>query len=132
MLGQRKTVPIEAINPGEAPYPLDEIFIERFQLYLQGTLTPYFALIQAAGIRPHSDYVPESDAASLASVQQSVNSDQPPAITVYPRDDFFVMSNDYSVFFAYLKLGWDAIPCHVLGLAQGPYVLYCHEGQRAA
>ena len=124
MFGQKKTVPIESIHVSKNPYPLDDTFIRLYQEYLSGKLPAQFALIVPSGIRPHSDYVPDLDTAYVAQVQAAYDQNQPPAITVYPMGDLFVMADDYHLFHTYRAIEAEAIPCYVLGEARGPHVLY--------
>jgi hypothetical protein len=58
----------------------------------------------------------------LAEVEAAINRGEAPVITVYPRNDRFVMSDDYNVFFAYQELRVQDIPCAVLGRATGAHM----------
>lgn len=130
MFGRRKTVPIDQIDPGPPLYPTDELFISLYQQYLLGTLEAEEAVIALEGIDPHSDYRPIVHPDLLTEVEAAIDRGEAPVITVYPRNDRFVMSDDYNVFFAYQALNMQDIPCVVLGLATGPHVRHRRQAAK--
>lgn len=125
MFGGRKIVPIDQIDPGPQLYPTDELFISLYQQHLLGTLAVEEAVIAIEGIDPHSDFRPIVHTDFLAEVEAAINRGEAPAITVYPRNDRFVMCDDYNVYFSYQDLKMQDIPYVVLGLLTGPHVRHC-------
>lgn len=43
------------------------------------------------------------------------------ALLTYQVGDFFIMSDDYPTYYAYLESGQQFAPCYVLGEPRGPY-----------
>lgn len=102
--------------------PRDDYLISLLKKAYSGKLKCYITIIKSKGIKPYSDYIPEIREQDLKTIIDT----QPP-IYVYPKNDVFVMSDDYYSYYSYLKLGFKKIPCVVLGKPIGKYIVELSE-----
>ena len=84
----------------------------------------YFAAIPLASIKPFSDlYDPRRHPIgqqAIASVLEQWKNQQFKNMVVYPRNDVFIMSDDYITYYACLQGRPDYVPCWVLGQCTSP------------
>lgn len=104
--------------------PHDQVFDTLFGLALQGDLMVYFAAIPLRLIKP---FAKEFRIASIPNGEHIVDSIFAEAIKgkhqqiwVYEKDDYFVMSDDYAVYEAFLRGQPDFVGCWVLGRPRNP------------
>ncbi|MEX0616624.1 MAG: hypothetical protein WD231_02290 [Candidatus Woykebacteria bacterium] len=75
------------------------------------------------GIKPFSDFKPKISDGFRSYFENLKKQDIPPQLHVYPKDDVFIMSDDYNAYYLYLEKNYSKIICLVLGEAVGEFVL---------
>lgn len=107
--------------------PKDNKLIELLKLAYTGELLVKIALIKAEGIVPFSDYKPATSAKYKQYFEDLESQGKPPLLFVYPKNNFFVMSDDYNAYYLYKEKNYSTIGCLVLGEPIGEYVIECSE-----
>lgn len=124
-MNPKSTIKLSDIKVGfgsENP-PKDDYMIGLLSHAYKGELLCYMAIIKIEGIKPFSDYKPEISERFKNWFERKIAAHSPPPIYVYPKDDVFIMSDDYSAYNLYLKKGNKEMLCIVLGQAKGPHVI---------
>lgn len=131
---ESQKVPIESVNAdaSTAP-PQDQLFIEKFVRYREGNLPVYVCTIPVGFVKPYSlTYYPKDWPPFLPFIkqcQQEIANKDYPSIWVYQQGRFFIASDDYPTYYAYLEMGHPFIvakclgkPDHeAIGQLQGPF-----------
>lgn len=102
----------------------DEELIDLFGKAHNDQIPVYSAIIEIDAIKPHSDYKPKPETMKgFKSMHiERLNKGQPPMLHVYPKGDKFIMSDDYVAYYTYLDLGFDSVPCILLGDSDSPKI----------
>jgi len=103
--------------------PKDDYFIQLFTQSQKGELLCHMAIIKIEGIKPFSDYKPEISERYRKWFERKIAAHSSPPIYVYPKDDMFIMSDDYDAYNLYLEKGYKEMLCVVLGEAKGPFAI---------
>lgn len=95
----------------------DEKLIELFGKAYKKEVSVYQAVIKTKAIKPFCNYKPSKETLmGLKTLHiESINRGEPLMLHVYPEGDDFIMSDDYSAYYIYLDLGFDTVPCILLG-----------------
>jgi len=125
---QRVRVDSLKSDPATAPKS-DETLLQLIHEAVEGKVPVYVAIVPLVGCRQFDlDYGPETHPAIAAAIEATVqqlselDSGQlrpPPAMLVYPRGQWFVVSDDYPTLFAYLRSEWTYVAAVVLGRPEG-------------
>ncbi len=107
---------------GNGNSPKDEVLIKLLVKGYKGEVDCYWALIDIKAIQPFSDFRPNISGSFIDSTQQRVDGGDLPSIYVYPKGDKFIMSDDYNLYYLYLKWDFKKIPCFILGEPKGKHV----------
>lgn len=120
-----KTVKVSDIKVefGGEHEPKDEKMIDLLKEAYTGKLLVRTAMIKIEGIKPFSDFKPKISAEFRNYFEDLEKQGTPPPLYVYPKDDFFIMSDDYNSYFLFLEKNHPKLVCLVLGEAEGPFVL---------
>lgn len=120
-----KTVKISDINSkfGGNSAPKDEKMIELLKEAYSGKLLAQVAMIKIEGIKPFSDFKPQISNEFRSYFEELEKQGNPPPLYVYPKDGYFVMSDDYNGYHLYMEKNYQKIVCVVLGDADGSLVL---------
>ena len=102
--------------------PKDEKFMELYKKAFKEEIPVFWAMIDIEAIKPHSKFKPEPSQRSVDIIHQKLKDGKFPAIYVYPKNDYFIMSDDYTLYYKYFYSGYKAIPCIVLGEPKGKSV----------
>lgn len=103
--------------------PKDDYMMELLGKAYKGELFCHMTIIKIEGIKPFSDYKPEISERFRNWFERKIAAHSSPPIYVYPKDDMFIMSDDYSAYNLYLKNGNKEMLCIVLGEAKGLCVI---------
>lgn len=95
----------------------DEKLIDLFGKAYKKEIPVYSTVIKTGVIKPFCNYKPSKEALmGLKSLHiENINKGTPPMLHVYPEGNKFIMSDDYSAYYIYLDLGFDSVPCILLG-----------------
>lgn len=101
----------------------DDIFSVLFKTAYDGYLVTYSANIPIESIRLFDkNFIKNAYKLDSNQVESSINSQEEwiecedgNPLWVYPKDGVFVLSDDYFLYEAYRRLGYDFLPCLVLG-----------------
>lgn len=106
------------------PFEKDERFIDLYTQVVEGKLPYYWAVIDIEAIKPFTEARTEANVTESFRKHfiDSFHQGKPISIHVYPKDRFFIMSDDYSSFALYKELGVLTVPCLVLGEPLGSHV----------
>ncbi len=102
--------------------PKDKKCIELFMKAHQGQIPAYWGMIDIEGIKPFSNYRPETSQAFIDNIHQKLKSGDLPSLYVYPENKLFIMSDDYNLYYIYLYSGYKKLPCFILGEPTGKYI----------
>lgn len=102
--------------------PKDKKFIELYKKAFNEEIPVYWAMIDIEAIKPYSKYKPEPSQRIIDNTHQRLKNGKLPAIYVYSENDYFIMSDDYLLYYTYFYSGYKAIPCIVLGEPKGKSV----------
>lgn len=89
----------------------------------RGKLLVRMTLIKIDGIKPFSDYAPSLNEAYQEYFEALELEGTPPPIYVYPKDDFFIMSDDYNAYNMYLRKKYKELPCILLGDSKSAFIV---------
>lgn len=118
-----KTISDLTVKFGGKYSPKDKEFIELYKKVIQKKIPYYFALIKKEGIVPFSDYKPTDFESIKKSIISDIKANKILPLHVYLKKGKFIMSDDYILYYAYMELGWDKLPCYVMGEPIGEYVI---------
>ncbi|MFC1711182.1 hypothetical protein ACFLZ1_01205 [Patescibacteria group bacterium] len=103
--------------------PKDKELIKLLKLADKGKLLVRRALIKTEGIKPFSDFKPQTAKAYRDYFENCEKENFPPPLYVYPKGDYFIMSDDYNSFFLYLEKGYHKIMCILLGDSDSKFMV---------
>lgn len=103
--------------------PKDEELIQLLKSAYIGKLLVRIALVKAEGIRPFSDFKPNISDDYRKYFEETEKQGTPPPLYVYPKDGYFIMSDDYNAYYLYIEKGYAKIMCTVLGEPEGSFVI---------
>ena len=96
-------------------FPEDKKLTALFTDAYSGKLLVRMTVIKIEGIRPYSEYVPPIIEGYINFFEELEKEGTPPPIYVYPKDEHFIMSDDYNAFHMYVRKGYTEIPCILMG-----------------
>ncbi len=102
--------------------PKDDIFLDLYKKAYKGEIPVYWGMISIEGINPYSNYRPEVSTEYIDNIHQKIKSGVLPFIYVYPKNEIYIMSDDYNLYYVYLFSGYKKIPCYILGEPGEKYV----------
>jgi hypothetical protein len=126
MRERTERIPIKNIqtDPGLTP-PHDPMLDYLLEGALKGNVPVFFAAIPLKIIKPFSDqYDPRRHPIgkqAVAMIQEQWKAKRFKNMLVYPKDDAFVMSDDYVTYYACLEGKADYVPCWVFGRFTSPH-----------
>ena len=118
---QRVRVDSLKSDPATAPKS-DETLLRLIHEAVEGKVPVYVAIVPLVRCRQFDlDYGPERhpDIAALTQATAKQLDEKPPSILVYPRGQWFVVSDDYPTLFAYQRSEWTYVAAIVLGRPEG-------------
>lgn len=120
-----KSIPLSKIKVrfGGKNIPKDVKLLEFLRMAYKGSLLVTVASIKMDAIKPYSDFMPEISEAFKKYFEDSERKGTPPPLFVYPFNDKFIMSDDYSSYYLYKDKKYSEVMCVVLGYAGGDAVL---------
>lgn len=101
----------------------DKKLIKLLEKAYQGELLVRVALIKFAAIKPFSDFQPEITPEFLIYFENKEKEGKPPPIYVYPSNEHFIMSDDYTTYYIYKKKKYSEIMCILLGDSNSEFIL---------
>ena len=118
-------VPVESIHSHpELTPPHDAVLTRLLESALKGDVPVYFAAIPLRLIKPFADfYDPRRHPVgrqAIAMIQERWRNQQFTNMLVYPRDDVFVMSDNYIAYYACLEGKPDYVACWIVGHCTSP------------
>lgn len=119
MIAEEQIVSIDRIkvDPLMTP-PEDKVLLHMMQQAIDGTTPVYRAKIPLSLIKPFAtDYKPTHPGfqAVFNSVLQHATSSGIPPMLVYQSGKYFVMSDDYPIYFAAKHLNLESVTCNIIG-----------------
>lgn len=120
-----KTIKISDIKVefGGEHEPKDEKMIDLLKEAYTGKLLVRTAMIKMEGIRPFSDFKPKISEEFRSYFENLEKQGNPPPLYVYPKDEVFIMSDDYNAYYLYMEKNYPKLVCLVLGEADGQFVI---------
>ncbi len=120
-------VPLDRLDfEHEHAPPWDETMAQRLVDLANGRLGMYWAVVPLQFVRPFSPtYKPVGWVAwepMLDLMRARIRDKQYPPLFTYQVGDFFVMSDDYFAYYAYLESGLGYAPCYILGEPTGDHI----------
>lgn len=118
-------VPSKSINdhPDLTP-PQDSLFADLLKSAVDGETPVYFAALPLRLIKPFSNvYNPRNHPVgrqAISEIQAQWANGQFAPMFVYLQDGAFIMSDDYTIYYASLEGAPDYVPCWVLGPCTSP------------
>lgn len=105
-------------DPDNHP-PQDETFVNLLVAAVEKEIDVHWAGIHLPYLRPFSpNYKPvswEPWKSLLDSYKERFSADRFQPLLVYQVGDFFVVSDDYAAYYAYLETLMKLVPCYILG-----------------
>lgn len=109
--------------------PQDEVFIEKYKRYSEGTLPMYLILVPSDYVKPFSlEYYPEDWTPFLPFIKSLVEKinvedfEDFPFPWVYQKGRFLVISDDYPAYYAFLESKKGSMFCQCFGKPNHPEV----------
>ncbi len=110
--------------------PIDQLFVEKYIRFKEGSLPAYVCKIPIVYVKPLSlTYYPEEWPPFLPFIETCKNKIKEkdyPVIWVYQQGRFFVMSDDYPAYYAYIELEHPFIVARCLGKPEHPAIRQLH------
>lgn len=103
--------------------PKDDRFISLYKQVILGEIPYYHCMIKSEAIRPFSSFVPGIPKEFEQYILRKLNEGEIPSIHVYPDKDLFIMSDDYFLYYYYLHINVNKLPCFCLGIPEGKAVI---------
>lgn len=108
-------------DPSTAPKS-DETLLRLIQDAVKGKVPVYLAIVPLSRCGPFdADYGPHvrPAIAALTNARTQQVTEQPIPMLVYPKGQWFMVSDDYPTLFAYMRNLPEQVPCVVLGKPEG-------------
>lgn len=101
--------------------PRDDKFIEIYKKVITGEAPIVWAFIAREAIKPFSNYKPITSKELQRGYLQEIVKGNLPSIHVYEENGVYIMSDDYNLYYLYLKLNWEQIPSKIIGKTSARY-----------
>lgn len=95
--------------------PHDEHLSELLSKAYRGEIDCRTAIVSLDIIKPFSDYKPTISDAYASRFLEAYNTNSPPDLYVYEKEDVFIMSDDYNAYFMYKEVEATHAICTVIG-----------------
>lgn len=103
----------------------DEDLIEFFKKAHNKEIPVYVADVYIEKIKPFCSYKP--DQALLDNIKtrylEYIQDGDPQYLHVYPKDNMFIMSDDYAAYYTYLDADLKTAPCIIFGECDNKYAI---------
>lgn len=103
--------------------PKDNKLIELLKNAYRGKSLVRMVLIKIEGIRPFSDFKPQTSKEYRDYFENAEKKNLPPPVYVYPEKGYFIMSDDYNAFYLYKEKGYRKIMCVLLGESESEHIV---------
>ena len=107
----------------------DDYFIALLSKAKGEQLPVYFGAVAIDRVVPFCSVVPDRKKLDQVKViyYKNVIDRKPPYLHVYPKDDVFIMSDDYYAYYFYKETNWKKVPCLIFGRSDSKYISYKKE-----